>query len=136
MSAALITRKSPSIVYDGARYIGILTTNAIARWLAHQMTLNQGLAEGEPVDRALAFAEPHERAKLVGRSITAAEAIGQLTHGGEGRTPVTALIVTETGRATEQPPPCHHRQRSAATVECTWDRNLLKNLFRQRTAWL
>jgi hypothetical protein len=90
-------------VYDGARYIGILTTNAIARWLAHQLTLNQGLAEGEPVDRILAFAEPHERAKLVDRSITAAEAIAQLTHGGEGGTPLTALIVTETGKATEQP---------------------------------
>ena len=51
-------------VYDGTRYIGILTTNAIARWLAHQLTLNQGLAEGESVDRVLAFAEPHERAKL------------------------------------------------------------------------
>jgi hypothetical protein len=122
-------------VYDGARYIGILTTNAIARWLAHQLTLNQGLAEGEPVDRVLAFAEPHERAKLVGRSITGAEAIAQLTHGGEGRTPVTVLIVTETGRATEQPAPSgHHQQRPADTVGCTRNRNLLRDLFWQRTA--
>jgi len=29
-------------VYDDTRYVGILTTNAIARWLAHQLALNQG----------------------------------------------------------------------------------------------
>jgi len=51
----------------------------------------------------LAFAEPHERAKPVRRTITAAEAIDELTHGGEGRTPVTALIVTEGGRPTDKP---------------------------------
>ncbi len=61
-------------IYDDTGYVGILTTNAIARWLAHQLTLNRGLAEGEPVHRVLAFAEPHERAKLVSRSITAARA--------------------------------------------------------------
>jgi CBS domain-containing protein len=90
-------------VYDGTRYVSILTTNAIARWLAHQLLLNQGLAEGEPVHRVLAFAEPHERAKLVRRTITAAEAIDQLTHGGEERGPVTALIVTDGGKPTETP---------------------------------
>jgi hypothetical protein len=64
-------------VYDGGRYVGILTTNAIARWLAHQLTRNQGLAEGEPVSRVLAFAEPYERARLVGRAITAADALDE-----------------------------------------------------------
>jgi CBS domain-containing protein len=90
-------------VYDGTRYVSILTTNAIARWLAHQLLLNQGLAEGEPVDRVLVFRESHERAKLVRRTITAAEAIDQLTHGGEERGPVTALIVTHGGKPTETP---------------------------------
>jgi predicted transcriptional regulator len=90
-------------VYDDTGYVSILTTNAIARWLAHQLLLNQGLAEGEPVHRVLAFAEPHERARLVPRTITAVEAIDQLTHGGEGRTPVTALIVTHGGKTTDKP---------------------------------
>jgi CBS domain-containing protein len=90
-------------VYDDIRYVGILTTNAIARWLAHQLELNQGLAEGEPVHRVLEFAEPHERARLARPAITAAEALDQLAHGGEGRTPVTALIVTEGGRPTDTP---------------------------------
>jgi CBS domain-containing protein len=90
-------------VYDDTGYLSILTTNAIARWLAHQLLHNQGLAEGEPVHRVLAFAESHERAKLVTRAITATEAIDQLTHGGEGRTSVTALIVTHGGKTTDKP---------------------------------
>jgi len=90
-------------VYDDTRYVSILTTNAIARWLAHQLILNQGLAEGETVHRVLAFAESHERAKLVRRTITVAEAIDQLAHGGEERTPVTALIVTDGGKTTDKP---------------------------------
>jgi len=88
---------------DDTLYVSILTTNAIARWLANQLLLNHGLAEGEPVHNVLAFAEPHECAKLVPRTITAAEAIDQLTHGGEERGPVTALIVTEGGKPTEKP---------------------------------
>jgi len=82
-------------VYSEASYVGLLTTNAVARWLARQFELNQGLAEGEPVRRVLAFAESHERARLAGRTITAAEAIYHLTHSGRGRAPVPALIVTE-----------------------------------------
>jgi predicted transcriptional regulator len=83
-------------VYDDAGcYAGVLTTNAIARWLAHQLVLTEGLAEREPVHHVLAFAELHEHANLVARDIAAAEAIDQLTHGGEKRTAVTALIVTD-----------------------------------------
>lgn len=90
-------------VYDSTHYVGILTTNAIARWLAHQLTRNQGLAEGEPVSSVLAFAEPFECAKLVRRAITAAEALDELARGGEGHTRVTALIVTGSGQETEKP---------------------------------
>jgi len=90
-------------VYGETGCIGILTTNAIARWLAHQLTINEGFAEEEPVSRVLGFAEPHERALLVPRSITATEAIDRLGHGGKACTPVTALIVTDNGKDTEKP---------------------------------
>jgi hypothetical protein len=118
-------------VYDDTRYIGMLTTNAIARWLAHQLTLNQGLAEGEPVDRVLAFAEPHERARLVNHKITAAEAIAQLTHGGEGRTPVTADRHADR-QANRRTPSCHHQQRLADTVGCTRNWDPVTDLFWHR----
>jgi predicted transcriptional regulator len=90
-------------VYENHGYAGILTTNTIARWLAHQLVQNQGLAEEETVSQILEFAEPHERALLVSRQITAPEVIQKLSHGGTRGTPVTALVVTANGRSTDKP---------------------------------
>lgn len=90
-------------VYDGDRYAGILTTNAVARWLAAQLAQTGGLAEAESVGHVLAFAEQHERARHVPRSITAANAIHQLSRGGRAGTPLTALIITNSGQTSEKP---------------------------------
>jgi CBS domain-containing protein len=90
-------------VYDGGVYAGILTTNAIARWLAAQIAASGGLAEVEPVRRVLAFAELHDRALHLSRTITAAEAIYQLSSGGRAGRPAAALIITQSGKVTERP---------------------------------
>jgi hypothetical protein len=91
-------------VYDGTRYIGILTTNAVARWVAYRLEHGHVIPPGaEPVGHVLAFAEAYERALFVNSTLTAAEAIDQLTHGGEGQTPVTALIITQDGQQSEKP---------------------------------
>jgi hypothetical protein len=90
-------------VYSGREFAGILTTNTIARWLAHQLTLNEGLAEEEAVRQVLAFSEPHERALLVPRTITAAEALDKLSPGGPSGAPVTALIITDHGGQSDTP---------------------------------
>ena len=66
-------------VYDDGGYAGILTTNAIARRLADQLAGTGGLAEAESVGHLLAFAEQHEHACHVPRSITAADAVHQLS---------------------------------------------------------
>jgi predicted transcriptional regulator len=87
-------------VYDGAVYAGILTTNAIARWLAAQLAASGGLAEAESVRRVLTFAEPHEQALHVPKTLTAAEAIHHLSS--DGRSAV-ALIITHSGKITERP---------------------------------
>jgi hypothetical protein len=90
-------------VYEGSEYIGILTTNTIARWLAQQLSLYGGYAQEESTAQVLGFSEPQERALLVSRAITAAEAIHKLSHGGANGTPVTALIVTDRGLSSEKP---------------------------------
>jgi predicted transcriptional regulator len=90
-------------VYGDTGHVSLLTTNAIARWLAHQLELNHGLAEGEPVHRILTFAEAHEHARLADHTITAAEAIYHLTHSERRRAPVPALIVTEDGEPASRP---------------------------------
>jgi len=90
-------------VYDGDSYVGILTTNAIARWLAAQFAAAEGLAEAETVGHVLDFAEQHESAKPVARSITTADAIHRLSKGGQEGKPLTALIITQSGKSTEKP---------------------------------
>jgi hypothetical protein len=90
-------------VYGGGSYVGILTTNAIARWLAAQLAATGGLAEAETVGHALKFAEQHERAWHVPRSVTAADMIHRLWKGGQAGTPLTALIITDSGRPNEKP---------------------------------
>jgi predicted transcriptional regulator len=90
-------------VYDADRYVGILTTNAIARWLGRQMIANHGHAEDAPVSQALEFTELQERASLVPRHTTAAEAIDRLRYGGQDGMPLTALIISDDGQETDKP---------------------------------
>lgn len=90
-------------VYDHSAYVGLLTTNTIARWLAAQLSSSGGLAEAESVGQVLAFAEPHERARHVPRTITAADAVFQLSSEGRTGRTVTALIITERGQPAEKP---------------------------------
>jgi predicted transcriptional regulator len=90
-------------VYNGGNYVGLLTTNAIARWLAAQLAASGGLAEAEAVSRVLDFTEQHEGVQHVPRSITAADAIHQLSKGGAAGKPLTALIITHSGKQTEKP---------------------------------
>ncbi|MCW3843701.1 CBS domain-containing protein [Micromonospora yasonensis] len=89
-------------VYDGDSYAGVLTTNAIARWLADQLTKNTGIAEEEPVSHVLKFAEPGEDAVLVPRAITVVEAIDRLSRERQAGYLSTALIITEHGRRTDK----------------------------------
>jgi predicted transcriptional regulator len=90
-------------VYDQGAYVGLLTTNAIARWLAAQLADNGGLAESERIGDVMRFAEPHEKGLLVPRAVTVTDAVHRLTRGGVNGQPVTALIVTADGQAHQKP---------------------------------
>lgn len=90
-------------VYDRGVFIGLLTTNAIARWLANQLAANGGLAEIETVGQVLRFAEPYEKGQLVPRQTRVTDAIFRLSPREGKGAPEVALIVTETGRQEEQP---------------------------------
>ncbi len=89
-------------VYDRGHYSGLLTTNAVARWLADQLG-EIGLAEEVPVAQVLPFAETQDQAQLVARTITAAEAIHALQHGAPHGEPVPALVVTYSAKTHEDP---------------------------------
>ena len=89
-------------VYDDA-YVGLLTANAIARWLAAQLGGNVGLAETAPIRQVLQYTEKQDFGALESRELTALEAIHLLEHGVGSARPVAALIVTQTGRGTDRP---------------------------------
>jgi hypothetical protein len=90
-------------VYDGDAYVALLTTNAIARWLAAQLGANEGLAETAPIRQVLEFAEQQDRGILRPRTLTTGEAIYLLEHGVRNTGPVAALVITQTGRSQERP---------------------------------
>lgn len=83
----------------GSRFLAAF--NAIARWLADQVSSNEGLAESETGAAVLEFAEPPEQAAHVARTISAVAAVHRLAHGGTSDQLLTALIVTANGNPSE-----------------------------------
>ena len=90
-------------VYDDGVYVALLTTNAIAIWLAAQLTATGGIAETVLVHQVIQFAEPHEKALLDPCTTTVTDAIHSLTRGGSWWQARCGLVVTETGKPTEKP---------------------------------
>lgn len=87
-------------VYEGKHYVRLLTTNCIARWLAARLDKTD-LRGDERVSAVLEYSESHERALLVPKSTTAAEAVSLLSQPGSDGYRPTALILTTTGSANE-----------------------------------
>ena len=101
MCAVWTTHSSRS--YAEGVYVGLLTTNSIARWLADRLE-TVTLVESEPIKAVLEFTEPQDFAKQhVARGVTAAMALDQLSRAiPSGLTPA-ALIVTQNGKPNESP---------------------------------
>lgn len=89
-------------IRDQGQFVGLLTTNAIARWLAHQMDLHGGMAESESVGEVLEHAEADEQAVLLGRDSWLVEALERLSPPDPSVAGCTAVVVTQNGRPTEK----------------------------------
>ncbi|WP_322920373.1 hypothetical protein [Nocardioides renjunii] len=87
-------------IYDGDTYVGLLTTNAIGRWLAHELAHGDEVRLTTPVSRLHDFAEPSEVAVSLRLDATAAEVIRVL---GEDDEPVRAVIFTRNGDVNDSP---------------------------------
>jgi CBS domain-containing protein len=92
---------SQTPVYDGNTYAGLLTTNAVARWLGAQQSdvVRPGSVR---VAAVLAFNEGQEQALFVDRNTTQLDALElfQTTKRG-GR--LEALLITHNGKPSEKP---------------------------------
>jgi CBS domain-containing protein len=92
-------------VYEGSRsrFVGLLTAETIARWLAAQLATGIGLLEERPVREVLKFTEDFENHLfLPGRATVfdALEAFDDFTHRGKS---LDAILITESGKRHEHP---------------------------------
>lgn len=89
-------------IYEDGTCVGLLTANAIARWVAEQ------LAEGDTVgtttiDAALELSGRHDHAVFLPRTATAAAAVDALSTPFDSGARPRIAIVTEHGKADQRP---------------------------------
>jgi hypothetical protein len=82
---------------------GLLTAEAIARWLAARLEYGIGLVEEEPVGEVMKEAEFTDTYRLVPRTMDVFEAIDLFTAASEQGRRLDALLITERGSPTERP---------------------------------
>ena len=89
-------------VYEGGECVGLLTTNAIARWLAAELREDDTIAAGTVAD-VIAHSGKLDEPIFLPRTVTAAAAVEALsTPLASGAVPRLAII-TEHGKATQKP---------------------------------
>ncbi|MDN8576264.1 hypothetical protein [Corynebacterium sanguinis] len=89
-------------IYDGTKYVGLLTTNAIARWVAADLSADDKL-DAITVAEALHYSESQDQAVFLPRTATALSALNALTTPLDDGTLPRAAIFTEAGHDTQKP---------------------------------
>lgn len=89
-------------VYEGRQYQGLLTTNAIARWVAADLGDNSQL-DARTVREVLEFAESSDFAVFLPRGASAQEAIDALTLPDAQKRLPAVVILTEHGKDSQLP---------------------------------
>lgn len=89
-------------VLSEGRIGDLLTTDAIARWIAARFTPELNLMEEEDVDRILAFSEDRDAFRIVARTVELAHVLEMFERGCDGAA-LKAVLVTQSGKRTDQP---------------------------------
>ncbi|MGW5322537.1 CBS domain-containing protein [Rhodococcus pyridinivorans] len=90
-------------VYTEGRYLGLLTTNAVARWLAAQISdTGEVVVEKVLVREVLDYVEPTERVVHLARTVSVAAVI-EMFRKEDRAGPLVAVIVSERGLPTQKP---------------------------------
>ncbi|QGU02128.1 CBS domain protein [Corynebacterium kalinowskii] len=85
-------------LYEGGKFVGLLTTNTIARWVANDLDDNNHL-DAVTIADALKYAEHAEHVEFFPRDVTAAHAVATFMQPGSAQ----FAIITENGRPHEKP---------------------------------
>lgn len=87
-------------VYDNGTYVGLLTTNSIARWLAEQCAVTGAVPQSAQVSHLLEFAEESDRAIHLPADVLVPAVISALC---DDDNPLRAVIITNSGHPDEEP---------------------------------
>jgi predicted transcriptional regulator len=90
-------------VYRGAKLVGLLAAETVARWLANKLAHGEGILEEETVEEVLQHAEDVHQHQLMGQDATVFDALSafeDLIHSGKV---LDAIILTFSGKKTESP---------------------------------
>ena len=89
-------------IYDEGKFIALLTTNTIARWVAADFSDNQELNAADIAD-IVKYQEPGDRAIFLTRTVTVQQTMDRLSEtDNQGHRPCAAVI-TEHGKVDERP---------------------------------
>lgn len=89
-------------IYDAGTCVGLLTTNAIARWVAAGLAHTDTIAP-TTIEAALELSGRHDRAVFLPRTATAASAVDALSTPFESGALPRLAIITENGRPDQRP---------------------------------
>ncbi|MCZ9293137.1 CBS domain-containing protein [Corynebacterium meitnerae] len=89
-------------IYEGKQFVGMLTTNTIARWLASEINDDDTLNHKD-IRHVLTFNERKDQAVFLPREASATEVIAALTSPAVHHTLPRLVIITEHGHNNQQP---------------------------------
>ena len=89
-------------IYDSDTFTALLTTNAIARWVAADLG-EVGAISAASVSAVLAMTERKDRAEFLPRTATAQEVVDVLTEPTKDGTHPSAVLFTEHGKPSQRP---------------------------------
>lgn len=89
--------------YSDHKFVGLLTFETTARWLAAQLETNEGLWEEPRVKEVLAHAETSENVAFLTRTATVYDALDLFAKHQEVGRSLYAILVTESGKTNETP---------------------------------
>ena len=89
-------------VYDAGACVGLLTTNALARWVAGELDANNHLTP-TTVKQVLDLSGRHDQPVFLPRSVTAAVAVDALTTPLDSGALPRLAIITESGSPSQRP---------------------------------
>ncbi len=90
-------------VYRGSKFVGLLTAETVARWVADRLSCGVGLIEEESVSEVLKFTEHPENYSFIDRKATLFEVISLFEEFNRKGKTLKAVIVTNTGNKDEHP---------------------------------